>query len=283
MSTSRPVLVVGASGRLGSAVVAELAARGRIVHGAGRNVNRIPIPAKAAAADVLDPASLRAACAGVDSIVMAAGAPLSLWLTPGHRGFRSVDYTGTVNLVEAARAEGVRRLVYVSVFAPEGFEGGPYVEAHREAAEAVRSSGLEHAVIQPTGFFSTFDAFLPFVRLGVMPAIGDGRARTNPIHEADLAGVVADALEDGEGDRPVGGPETFTRREILELAFDAAGRRPRFARLPDVMLRFNRAAVRPIDRRLAELMTFLDAVNRTDAVAPAHGTRRLADHFRSRV
>jgi uncharacterized protein YbjT (DUF2867 family) len=210
---------------------------------------------------------------------MAAGAPVALRLTPGHPGYHAVDYRGILNLLDAARDEGVRRIVYVSVFAPPGFRGGPYVEAHLDAAEAVRQSGLEHAILQPTGFFSTFDAFLPLARLGVMPEIGDGTARTNPIHERDLAVVVVGAVEGEGGDLPVGGPDVLTRREIAEAAFAAVGKRPRFLRTPDAMLRLNRQLVGVVDRRLAELMAFLDAVSRVDAIAPRSGSLRLADYL----
>jgi len=277
-------LVLGASSRLGREVAAALVQRGHAVRGASRHPGHIPTPAIPIRADLLDPASLHNACRGVDTVVMAAGAPVALRLTPGHPGYRAVDHQGTLNLLAAARDEGVRRFVYVSEFAPAGFDGGPYVQAHRDAAEAVRRSELDHAVVQPTGFFSTFDAFLPLARLGVMPEIGDGTARTNPIHERDLAAVVAGAVEGEAGaDLPVGGPETLTRREIAEAAFAAVGRRPRFVRAPDAVLRLNRRLVGPVDRRLGELLTFLDAVSRVDAVAPPAGSFRLADYLTERA
>lgn len=284
MPASRPVvLVVGASGRLGREVVPLLAAHGYAVRGAARHAVRVPAPAIPVRADLLDPASLRAACRGVDVVVMAAGAPLTLRPILGHPGFHAVDGRGTVLLVRVARELGVTRFVYVSVYAPPGFAGGPYVAAHREAAEAVRASGMAWSVVQPTGFFSTFEVLLPLARLGLIPEIGDGAARTNPIHERDLAEVVLRAVEGQEGDVPVGGPEVLSRRQIAEAAFAAVGRAPRMVHLPDALLRLGRWLAAPADRRLAELLRFLDAVSRTDVVAPAAGVRTLAAHLRERA
>lgn len=283
MPAFRHILVVGASGRLGREVVTGLVARDYTVRGTSRDPRRVPAPAEAVAARLRDPVSLHLACSGVDAVVMAAGSPLSLRPTPAHPGFRAIDAVGTQHLVRAALGARVRKLVYVSVFAPEGFEGGPYVEAHQEAAEAVRESGLDHVIIQPTGFFSTFDAYLPLARIGVMPEIGDGTARTNPIHERDLASIVVRALEEESGDLPVGGPEVLSRREIAEAAFAAVGRAPRLVQMPDALLRFNARAVRLVDRRLGELITFLDAVSRTDLVAPRRGVEQLSHYLHRRA
>jgi uncharacterized protein YbjT (DUF2867 family) len=279
MSADAPILVLGASGSLGRAVVARLAAEGRAVRGASRDPDRVPAGAKAVRADLLDPASLRAACEGVDAVVVAAGAPVSLRIVWRHPGFAAVDHRGTVNVVAAARASGARKVVYVSVASIPELDALPYVAAHRLAADAVRASGLSHTIVRPTGFFSAFDALLPFARIGVMPQIGDGHALSNPIHEDDLAEVVVGALDGQESEITVGGPEALSRRAIAEAAFEAVGRRPRVARVPDAVLGFNRSLIRPIDRRLAELLEFLDAVSRVDLLAPARGTRRLAPYL----
>jgi hypothetical protein len=80
---------------------------------------------------------------------------------------------------------------------------------------------------------------------------------------------------------PVGGPETFTRAEIVNLAFRALGRTPKLTRMPPGFFRAAAVVARPLNRRLAALLAFGAAVSQVDCVAPAHGTHRLEDYFRT--
>ena len=274
------VLVAGATGRLGAEVVAALRRQGRTVRALSRH------PAESAgradevvAADLRDPASLAAACRGVDAVISAAGASLSLGLRPGAPDFRRVDYAGNRNLLAAARAAGVRKFVYVSVYSTPAYAHLDYVRAHTDFARLLAASGTPYAVVQPTGFFSSFALFPRLARLGVAPLVGAGTARTNPIHEQDVAEVCVAALDGAPEALPVGGPDVLTRRAIFELAFEAAGRPPRFVRVPDAALGVARRLVAPFDRRLAHLLHFLQVVNHHDVVAPCVGTRRLRDFF----
>jgi uncharacterized protein YbjT (DUF2867 family) len=281
METPPRVLVVGASGALGRAVVAALKGRGRWVRGTSRDPARVPAGAdEAVQADLLDAASLRAACAGVGAVVHAAGASVST-LAPrfDRRGFRGVDAEGTARLVEAAQAVGVRRFVYVSVFGSPALDAAPYVAAHRAAEAAVRASGLDAAVVRPTGFFSAYEAYLPLARLGFLPRIGRPDARTNPIHPDDLAEVVAGAMDHGPALVEAGGPEVLTREDIGRAAFAAVGRPPRFVPVPDAVARVQTAMAGLLDRRVGEVLGFVRAIHEADLVAPAHGTHRLGPYL----
>ena len=174
-------------------------------------------------------------------------------------------------------------MVYVSVFSTPVYEHLSYVRAHTMVADILSRTGLAYAVIQPTGFFSAFAVLPRLVRLGLAPLMGTGEARTNPIHEKDLALICADAIENGQGPIPVGGPEVLTRRAIFEKAFEAVGKKPRFIRVPSGLVAFNRWAISGLDPRLSELIVFFQAVNQTDVVAPARGNLRLGDYFREMV
>ena len=279
--SERRVLVVGAGGALGRALVARLKAGGAWVRGTARDPARVPPGAdEAVRADLLDAASLRAACAAVDAVVHAAGAsPTDLTPRLDRRGFRGVDAEGASRLAEAAAGAGVRRAVYVSVFGPPALEGTAYVAAHREAEAALRAAGLDVTAVRPTGFFGAFEAFLPLARLGVLPRLGDPGARTNPIHPADLADVVAGALDGAAATVDAGGPEVLTREAIARLAFAAVGRRPRFVPVPDAVARAQGALAGLLDRRVGEVLAFVRAIHAADLVAPPHGTRRLGPYL----
>lgn len=274
------VLVVGASGTLGREVLREVARRGAWVRGTSRDLARVPPEANhAVAAELLHPASLRAACQGVDAVVLAAGAsPVDLSLRVDRRGFRGVDTAGAQNLAEAAASAGVRRIVYVSVAGSPEVDRLGYVAAHREAEEILLQSGVETAIVRPTGFFAAFRSYLPLARLGVMPVLGRD-ARTNPIHETDLAEIVADALDSHERITEVGGPEVLSRGDIARLAFAAVGTTPRFVPVPAGIARFNARVVGLLDKRLAEVVRFVAAIHEHDVVAPAHGFLRLGPYL----
>ena len=78
-----------------------------------------------------------------------------------------------------------------------------------------------------------------------------------------------------------GGPDVFTRAEIVELAFRAVGRPPRLTRVPSAVFRAAAAVMKPFNRRMAALLAFGAAVGQVDCVAPPYGTRHLETNFRS--
>ncbi|HET7232403.1 MAG TPA: SDR family oxidoreductase [Longimicrobium sp.] len=276
------VLVAGASGQLGRHVVDELRRRGYRVRALSRRPERLTGPVdEAVRGDLLDPASLGAACEGVDVIFSCAGSSMDLNDLRDRRGPLEVDWGGNRNLLAAARGAGVRRFVYVSVFGGQAMRHLEYTDAHERFVDELAGSGIDHAIIRPTGFFSFFGEITKMARRGRGIVIGSGEARTNPIHEADLALVCADAVAAGPREVPAGGPETLTRAEIVRVAFRALGREPRLTRVPPGFFRAAGAVTKPLNRRLAALLAFGAEVSQVDCVAPAHGTHRLEDFFRT--
>jgi len=275
------VLVVGATGVLGRPLVRALAARGVQV----RALVRRPVTVEGAAETVVgtldDAASLAAACAGCDAVFSAAGASLALALRPFSPGFDAVDRAGNLRLIAAAEAAGVRRFGYASVFHTPAQADTAYVRAHTAVEAALAASPLESVVVRPTGLFPAFFPLLSMARLGAAPLLGGPSARSNPLDAAELADLCADVLlVSHPGLVEVGGPEILSRGEAFEHAFSVLGKKPRFVRMPAAFLAAQSLLIRPLDRRLSDLLRFFVRVSTTDCVAPAHGTRRLADAFR---
>ena len=278
------ILVAGGSGHLGRETIAELKRRGRWVRILTRRPEQLTLDVDdIARGDLLDLSSLQKACKGIDCVFSVAGASVDLGLAWRSPGFRAVDYTGNINLLTAAQTTAVKKFVYVSVFNTPAYADLAYVRAHTDVAHALRQADLAYAVIEPTGFFSAFAVFPRLVRYGVAPLIGTGEAKTNPIHEKDLARICADAIETGDGEIPIGGPEVLSRRAIFELAFNAVGKKPRFVHLPNGLVSFNQWTISRIDPRLGDLVAFFKVVSQTDVVAPAQGHLRLEDYFRALV
>ena len=281
-SKGEKVLVAGASGRLGRHVLEELAARGHATRALVRDPARVGAgtAGEVFVGDARDPRSLRGACEGVGAVVSALGASLALGLTPRGATFREVDLLANLNLLAEAGRAGVGKFVYVSLYGAERLRGLAYVDAHEEFVAALRASGLAHAVVRPTGFFYVFGEIFKMAARGRVALIGDGSARTNPVHERDVARACAEALETGETELAVGGPETYTRRGVAELAFGALGRPPKISSLPPRVVLALTAPLKLFDRRLYDLLEFGVAASTNDLVAPAYGTRGLAEYFR---
>jgi uncharacterized protein YbjT (DUF2867 family) len=261
------VLVLGARGGLGRLVCEELAARGHRTKTVTRGEAR-------------DAAALARAAAGAGAIVNCAGASVALGLGHGWRGYRAVDTPLGLAAAEAARRAGVR-LVYVGVHHAPVLARTAYVDAHERVAAAMRD--LDGVVVRATGFFSAYAALLPLARRGILADIGDGRARTNPIHERDLAAIVAESVA-GAGPRELaaGGPEILTRGAIFEQVAAHAGRpgrRVRIVRLPAWLVGASGAALRLIHPRMGQFARFAAGLARHDVIAPALGTRTLAGYL----
>ncbi|UJW32728.1 NAD(P)H-binding protein [Saccharothrix sp. AJ9571] len=208
------VLVTGARGNVGSRVVAELARRGHHVRASARDVTGLELPdgVEPVQLDLLDPSNADAALAGVEAI----------FLYPTARA-------APTEFLEAAGKAGVRYVVLLS--SPDVYEGAidnPIRLGHLPSEQAVRESGLRYTVIYP-GWLAT-DASRDWgtqIRIGDRVGIAYPEGQFTPIHEDDIAEVVAELLTT---DRYPGttlaltGPESLTQAEIVAILAGELGR-----------------------------------------------------------
>jgi uncharacterized protein YbjT (DUF2867 family) len=230
------VLVTGGTGFVGPHVVHALRARETpvraLVRDPARGSRLTAWDVELAVGDVTDPASLRAACKGVDAVVH-----LVAIIKGRPEDFQRVMAQGTRNVVAAAKEAGVRRFVLASALGLDerSKDAVPYFRAKWEMEKAVRESGLEHVIFRPSFVFGRDGGVLPtFVRLArfapVTPIIGPGTQRLQPIWIEDLAGYYALALtEQAAANRTfeLGGPEAVSWNEFWERLKRVLGvRRP---------------------------------------------------------
>jgi uncharacterized protein YbjT (DUF2867 family) len=230
------VLVTGGTGFIGPHVIHALRARETPVRALVRD------PARAsrltawgvepAVGDVTDPASLRAACEGVDAVVH-----LVAIIRGRPADFDRVMSVGTRNVVEAAQESGVRRFVLASALGLDerSKDAVPYFAAKWQMEQAVLESGLEHVIFRPSFVFGRDGGVLPtFVRLArfapVTPIVGPGRQRLQPIWVEDLAEYYALALTEQAASNRIfelGGPDAVSWNEFWERLKRVLGvRRP---------------------------------------------------------
>lgn len=282
LGVNRPTLLVaGASGALGKAVCGLALSRGFKVRALGRNQAKLKNlgVSELVVGDAVDPAILERATGGVDLVLSCLGASVSPELKAGSKTFSEVDAPINCSLIDASERAKVKKFVYVSVGAPESLHQLEYVRNHELVASHLERSKLDHAIIQPTGFFSAFASILEFAKKGSVPVLGNPDAKTNPIDDGDLAEVCVEALVSDFGKQKVGGPEVLSRRHIAELAFEALGRPAKLRRVPSWLVSGMATAIGLLNPRVRDITRFYLAASSVDCIAEPRGTRRIAEYF----
>ena len=232
------ILVSGGTGFVGAAIVQELLRRGEKVAVLGRTASKITqqfgSSVDAREGDVREPLTLGSAMRDIDIVINAVqfpGSPIE------NRGkgftFEEIDLKGTRHQVDAAKAAGVKRFVYVS-----GVGAAKDAEKHWfrykwEAEDYLRNSGLEWAIVRPTWVFGPRDVslnrFLGFGKmLPFIPMFGDGKQDMQPVFVDDVGRVVADAAllpEAANALFELGGPEVMSMNDVVKTALEVQGKK----------------------------------------------------------
>jgi uncharacterized protein YbjT (DUF2867 family) len=269
------VLVAGATGYLGRHLVSALKARGYRVRALVRRGKQVDGADEHVEAEVTRPETLLGVCDGVDAVFSALG----ITRQKDPVDFEDIDYAANAALLDEAVGAGARRF---GVIAPVGHElcrDLKIVQAKERFIEELGAAPIEGVVVRATGFFKDVAEIFKMARRGRVYLFGDGEARTNAVHGADLAGACVRALFSGQQEIAVGGPVVETWDEIAHLAFHALGRRPKITRVPEGVARAALAAVRPFNRRAYDVGAFLVRVSTHEILAPMYGTHTVASFF----
>lgn len=233
--------LTGATGFVGQAFVELALAAGHHLVALARS----PQPPRAGIAwvsgDLADRSALAELVRDVDAVVHIAGVVNA----PDAEGFVAGNVVGTLNLVAAARAEGVPRFVHVSSLSAREPELSAYGASKRRGETVVKASLLDWTVVRPPAIYGPRDKemfeLFRAARWGVVPVPRDGRASL--IHVDDLARLLLALLPGGEAvssrvfEPDDGRPEGWEHRELALAIGWAVGRRPRVVGLSPAALR----------------------------------------------
>jgi len=283
------VVVAGSTGYLGKFAVREFKRRGYWVRALSRSVERMeepgPFTAPGIPRDEIDdvfvgeatkPATLAGLFDGGVDLVFS-----SLGISRQRDGltFEQVDHQANRNLIDLAVASGVRKFVYVSMLGHEQIAHLEITQAHERVVADLEASGLDYAIVRPSGYFSDMGAILDMAKRGRVFLVGDGTNRFNPIHGADLAAVCADAAEGAERVVEAGGPDVMTQREAAELAFDVLGKPGKITVIP-LRLAYGLARfIGLLNRQFGDLAQFIVTAGEVDGVGPVRGKITLRSYF----
>jgi NADH dehydrogenase len=178
--------------------------------------------------DVADSESVARALAGSDAVVNLTGI-----LFEKGQSFEEVQAGGAFHIASAASAAGVTSLVHVSAIGANAESDSDYAETKGEGETFVREAFPDAVILRPSIVFgpedSFFNKFASMARfLPALPLIGGGHTRFQPVFVGDVAAAIVASLarEDTRGRiYELGGPTTYSFRELLQLILQVTGRR----------------------------------------------------------
>jgi NADH dehydrogenase len=224
------LLLTGATGQVGSAVLRRLLADGTEVRCLVRDPRRLGaqrVRVQIALGDLTDPPSFRNALRGVGTVVHLAGS-----IRDQPRGsIEEVNGIATWRMVEAAERSGVERFLFFSALGASTHHRARLMRAKALAEQAVGESSLRSTVFSPSIIYSPGDPWLTMIErltlLPVVPVCGRGRAPFQPIWVEDVADCVISSLRREESESrhyELAGPETLDENEIIRTILRSLGR-----------------------------------------------------------
>ena len=239
------LLLTGATGLVGSALLRRLTAAGQPVRCLVRDPRRLGpdrVRVQIALGDLADPPSFRNALRGVRTVVHLAAAirdqPVG--------SIEELNGIATWRMVQAAERAGVEHFVFFSSLGAASHDRTRVLRAKALAERAVLDSGVRHTVFAPSIIYAPDDRFVTFLgrmaKLSPMMAVsGRGEALYQPIWSEDVADCVMAVLDSRPGAPDeqarssryeLAGPETLSHQAIVEVVLRSTGRSRRIVNVP---------------------------------------------------
>ena len=219
------ILVIGATGTVGSEVVKQLNEAGAefkigvssLTKAKKANAEGV----KAAVLDYTDPQTFQYALAGIDK--------LFLLSPPGATHLEA-------GLIDAAKNAGVKHIVKLSVIGAEG-EGFIFAREHRLAEKLIIHSGVPYTFLRPNGFMQNYITnFSQSIQQQSAFYLSQGESKFSMVDVRDIAAVAVKALtQPGHGNKAytITGPEALNNTQVAEKISKVAGKKVSYVAISD--------------------------------------------------
>jgi uncharacterized protein YbjT (DUF2867 family) len=233
------LLLTGATGLVGSAVLRRLVAEGGQVRCLVRDPRRLGaqrVRVQIALGDLTDPPSFRNAMRGVHTVVHLAA---SIRDQP-QGSIEELNGIATWRMVEAAERSGVERFVFFSALGASTHQRARCLRAKALAEQAVREARLRSTVFAPSIVYAPGGTWLTLLErlalLPVVPVSGRGRAVYEPIWAEDVADCVIASLREPNGSGherfELAGPQTLSYNDLVRTVLRSLNRRRPLLHVP---------------------------------------------------
>lgn len=242
--TQMKIIVLGGSGFVGRLLVKRLSEEGHRLTVLSRNLSShldrlLPPGVTLREMDVYDAEALREAFAGADAVVNLVGI-LNESGDDGS-GFRRAHVELTKRVIAACKLAGVRRLLQMSSL-NAGRGSSHYLKSRGEAEAAVKASGLDWTIFEPSVIFGTgdglFTRFAALIKYPPVLPLACADANFAPVYVADVVEAFSRSLRDrgtiGEV-YELYGPDVFTLKQIVQMTARQLGLKRLVIPLPDFL------------------------------------------------
>lgn len=238
------VTVFGASGFIGRYVVGEIAKTGARVRAAVRRPDNAgylkPMgdvgQVTPVAANIRDDASVAAAVDGADTVINLVG----ILFPGGKQSFEALQAEGAQRVAAAAKAAGAKRYVQMSAIGADPDSESVYASTKGIGERLVQEAFPGASIVRPSIVFGPeddfFNKFAVIARLApVLPLIGGGHTRFQPVYVGDVAKAVAaicTSPKTAGATYELGGPQVYSFRQLMEIMLEEIGRKRLLAPVP---------------------------------------------------
>ena len=250
------IAVTGATGFVGQALLDRALETGLTVKALTRRDQLPRDGVEWVSGDLESAEALRALMRGAEAVIHVAG------VVNDAARFESGNVLGTLNVIEAAKAEGVQRFIHVSSLSAREPELSAYGVSKARAEKLIMASGLEWTIVRPPGIYGPRDVdyfeMFRLARWGVMP-VPSKEGRASIIHVDDLARLLLALVPGGEGvsfqtfEPDDGRKQGWSHYEFARAIGWAIGRRPWVMHLSQASLERAARADRFVRRGKARL------------------------------
>ncbi|MCC7449063.1 MAG: complex I NDUFA9 subunit family protein [Anaerolineae bacterium] len=227
------ILVTGASGYVGNNLVRRLVqleqpVRAMVGHPEKALVRLADIESKVqiVKGDVTRPETLTEWMGGVDTVIHL----VAVAIEKGKRTYEAINTQGTINVVEAAKAAGVKRFINMSQNGATPDSPYRFLRSKGIAQDYVTQSGLDWTAMRPSVIWGPQDEFANvharLIKLTpiIYPIVGDGKSTFQPVFIGDLVESIVRSVDDpttiGQ-EYEIGGPEVLTYEQIVDRVMKA--------------------------------------------------------------
>ena len=224
------ILVVGATGQLGSVITRRLLEQGREVRILVREGSEYraleAAGARAVVGDLKNRASLDAATRGVDTVLTTANSAVR----SGADNVQTVEIEGNRNLIDAAAAASVKHFIFTSAMGAAPDSPIPFMQGKGLAEQHLKASGVPFTILSPNVFMEVWFPMVIGIPLQTgqpVTLVGEGNRRHTFVSSGDVAAFATAAIDQPAARRQqvfIGGPDALSWKDVVRITSQVVGR-----------------------------------------------------------